>query len=157
RLNSRGEFNVPMGNYARPRIFDADHLQAASKLLQGVRLETCSFRQCEDYISAGDFVYLDPPYEPLSPTSSFTAYAKDTFTLEDQTALRDLLARISPRCQWMLSNSTAATIEALYDQPGMYKFHVLAARSINSVAKGRGKIPELLVTNYAVPPPIAAS
>ena len=153
RLNSKGEFNVPMGSYVRPRIFDPDHLRAVAVLLQGVHLQTCSFERCADHIADGDFVYLDPPYEPLSPTSSFTAYAKDQFTLRDQTALRDLLTGLS-RCQWMLSNSTAASIEQLYDQPGMYKSHVLAARSINATGKGRGKIPELVVTNY---PPIAAT
>jgi DNA adenine methylase len=152
RLNSKGLFNVPMGSYTHPKIFDPEHLRSASVLLQKVRLETSSFRSCEKYIDEGDFVYLDPPYEPLSPTSSFTAYAKDAFSLEDQTALRDLLVRMAPRCQWMMSNSTAASIERLYDQPGLHKFYVSAARSINSSGAGRGKIPELVITNYPVDP-----
>ena len=156
RLNSKGLFNVPMGSYANPAIFDRVHLRAASRLLQGVRIETASFHHCETYIEDDDFVYSDPPYEPLSPTSSFTAYAKDAFTRQDQTDLRDLLARISGRCQWMTSNSTAAFIEDLYSQEGMYKFHVLASRSINAAGSGRGKIPELLVTNFPVPPTTTA-
>lgn len=151
RLNSKGQFNVPIGSYRSPAIFDAEQLRAASNLLQGVQIETSSFRDCERFIADGDFVYLDPPYEPLSATSSFTAYAKDAFTRDDQTALRNMLIRISDRCQWMASNSTAEFIEALYDCKGMYKHHVLASRSINSVSAGRGKISELVVTNYAVP------
>ena len=150
RLNSKGQFNVPMGSYRSPAIFDADQLRAASRLLQGVQIETASFRDCERFIADGDFVYLDPPYEPLSVTSSFTAYAKDAFTREDQTALRDLLVRVSGRCQWMVSNSTSEFIEGLYTCKGIYKHHVLASRSINSVSAGRGKIAELVVTNYAV-------
>lgn len=148
RLNSKGQFNVPIGSYASPAIFDPAHLRAASALLQGVRIETSSFRDCERFVDDGDFVYLDPPYEPLSATSSFTAYAKDAFTRDDQTALRDLLLRLAGRCEWMASNSTAEFIESLYDQPGMFKHHVLASRSINSVSAGRGKIRELVVTSY---------
>jgi len=151
RLNSKGQFNVPIGSYKSPAIFADTHLRAASRLLQGVRIEVSSFRECERFIADGDFVYLDPPYEPISATSSFTAYAKDAFTRDDQTALRDILQRASLRCQWMASNSTAAFIESLYSQPGMFKHHVLASRSINSVAQGRGKIRELVVTNYELP------
>lgn len=150
RLNSKGQFNVPIGSYVSPAIFDPAHLRAASALLQGVRIETSSFRDCERFIDDGDFVYLDPPYEPLSATSSFTAYAKDAFTRDDQTALRDMLLRLAGRCEWMASNSTAEFIESLYDQPGMFKHHVLASRAINSVSAGRGKIRELVVTSYPV-------
>lgn len=152
RLNSKGKFNVPIGSYQNPVIFDTTQLQAASALLSGVTIETCSFRDCERFIGDGDFVYLDPPYEPLSLTSSFTAYAKDAFTRDDQTALADMLGRLSARCRWMASNSTAEFIERLYDRPGMHKHHVLASRSINSAGSGRGKIEELLVTSYRVSP-----
>lgn len=153
RLNRRGQFNVPMGSYKCPSIFDENHLKAASRLLQNVKIEVSSFNNCEQYVEAGDFVYLDPPYEPLSATSSFTAYAKDAFTREDQVALRDLLERMTHRCQWMMSNSTAEFIETLYARPNMYKYHVLASRAINSVSQGRGKIQELVVTNYPEFPP----
>ena len=152
RLNSRGEFNVPIGSYPEPRIFDADGLRAASQLLAGVRIEAAPFQSLEAYVQDGDFVYVDPPYAPLSHTASFTAYAKDGFTDEDQRALAELLARVSPRCQWMASNSTAPLVEALYDRPGWFKHPVSASRAINSKGSGRGKIPELLVTNYPVEP-----
>lgn len=150
RLNSKGKFNVPIGSYQSPAIFDTAQLEAASELLSGVTIETCSFRDSERFIADGDFVYLDPPYEPLSLTSSFTAYAKDAFTRDDQTALADMLERLTPRCEWMASNSTAEFIERLYERPGMHKHHVLASRSINSAASGRGKIQELVVTSYRV-------
>ncbi|MBM4366435.1 MAG: Dam family site-specific DNA-(adenine-N6)-methyltransferase [Deltaproteobacteria bacterium] len=157
RLNSRGEFNVPMGNYTAPTIFDPDHLRAASRLLEGVTLEVGEFRSLGKHVHEGDFVYADPPYEPLSQTSSFTAYAKDGFSRDDQAALAAMLSGLSDQCQWMASNSTATLIENLYDRPGMYKHYVMASRSINSVASGRGKIRELLVTNYEVGTPARAA
>jgi DNA adenine methylase len=151
RQNRKGQFNVPMGNYKSPTIFDVEQLKAVSRLLQGVRLEVASFQDCERFIEDGDFVYLDPPYEPISVTSSFTSYAQSGFSQDDQRALKNLLQRISSRCQWMASNSTAAFIEELYAEPGMYKQHVLAARAINSVGEGRGKIKELVISNYRKP------
>ena len=108
------------------------------------------FRNFGKFVQQGDFVYVDPPYEPLSSTSSFTAYAKGGFSQTDQKALADMLEGLSDRCDWMASNSTAPFIEQLYDRPGMHKHSVMASRAINSVAAGRGKIRELLITNYAV-------
>jgi len=151
RVNRRGEFNVPIGSYTRPTICDAAGLARASRALQGVTLAVCSFRDCEAHIQAGDFVYLDPPYEPLSASSNFNAYAADGFTREDQQALRDLLAGLRDRAAWMLSNSTAPFIEDLYARPGMYRRHVHATRMINSVGSRRGAVPELVVTNYPSP------
>ena len=150
RLNSKGQFNVPMGNYKSPTIFDADHLRAVSRLLCGVQIEVCPFQNCNQYIGDGDFVYLDPPYEPLSRTSSFTGYAKDDFTQDNQRELRDLLRSLIGHCDWMMSNSTAPLIEELYDSPEFHKHYVLASRNINSKSEGRGKIQELVVTSYPV-------
>ncbi len=152
RLNSKGQFNVPMGDYRNPRILNEEGLKLASQALQGVRIEACGFQDCERYIQDNDFVYCDPPYMPLSATSSFTAYAKDVFTATHQAQLRDLLIRISPRCQWMLSNSTAPLIKELYQQPGMVQHRVMTTRRINSKAEGRGEIAELVVTSYRVKP-----
>ena len=148
RLNSKGRFNVPIGSYKNPAIFDANHLRQVAALLCGVAIETAPFQKCTDYIGQGDFVYFDPPYEPLSRTSSFTSYAKDDFTPANQRELHDLVDSLTGRCDWMLSNSTAPLIEELYDTPRFHKHHVLASRSINRNAEGRGKIQELLVTNY---------
>ena len=148
RLNSKGEFNVPIGSYAMPTIFDAQHLRDISCLLHGVRIEQCSFHDCEPFIGEGDFVYFDPPYEPLSRTSNFTGYSKEDFTPNNQGELRDLLKRISPRCDFMLSNSTAPLIGELYSGPPFHTFQVSANRTINAKASGRGKIAEYVITNY---------
>lgn len=149
RVNKKGEFNVPMGRYKNPNICDTEHLRRASELLQGVTIDVLSFHHCHAHIGHGDFVYLDPPYEPLTRTSSFTAYARHDFTADDQRALNQLLRQVDHRCEWLLSNSTAALIEELYDDPERWPKHdVWAGRSINSAAKKRGKIRELLVKNY---------
>ena len=148
RQNSKGKFNVPMGNYREPRIFDASHLRNISRLLAHVTIESCSFQECEAHIADGDFAYFDPPYEPLSRTSNFTSYAKDAFTSTHQEQLRDLLQRLATRADWMLSNSTAPLIEALYAPSHFHKHRVLASRLINSNSSGRGKIEELLITSY---------
>lgn len=150
RLNSKGRFNVPIGDYKCPNIYSPDSLRRVSHLICDVTLETCSFQQSGEFIADGDFVYLDPPYEPLSRTSSFTSYAKDDFTPENQRELRDLLRSFIGRCDWMLSNSNAPLIESLYASPEFYKHRVLARRAINSVAGGRGKIEEMVVTSYPV-------
>ncbi len=147
RLNSKGLFNVPMGSYREPRIFEADHLRQVARLLENVTIEAAPFQICERYIPENAFVYFDPPYEPISQTSSFTNYAKDGFSQEHQKELRDLVQRISGYTDWMLSNSTAPLIEELYAAPEFIKHRILATRLINSVASGRGKVEEFLVTN----------
>ena len=148
RLNSKGRFNVPMGRYKNPTIYDANHLMQVSALLRNVTLEVCPFQQCESYLSKGDFVYLDPPYEPLSRTSHFTRYTKNDFTPENQRELRDVLKRLLGYCDWMMSNSTAPLIEELYCGSEFQKHDVFARRVINSAVTGRGKIRESVITSY---------
>lgn len=149
RLNSKGEFNVPMGRYKNPSIFSADHLRQVSELLQGVTIETCSFQECGKFINDGDFVYLDPPYAPLSRTSNFASYSAAGFTETHQAELRDFLKTIGARAEWMLSNSVAPLITQLYASPEFYKHRVLAGRAINSVGTKRGKIEECVITSYS--------
>lgn len=148
RLNSKGKFNVPMGKYSLPAIFDADHLREVSVLLQNVTIKVCAFQECGKYVGANDFVYLDPPYEPLSATSSFTGYSKDRFTSDHQRELRDVVRHLSLRADCMLSNSTAPLIETLYSGETFKRHYVMAGRAINSNACGRGKIEELVITTY---------
>ena len=151
RLNSKGEFNVPMGSYKSPEIFSPELLMKTSELLKGVNILVGSYSNVSEHVNDGDFVYFDPPYEPLSRTSSFTSYTKEDFTQTDQQELRDLAESLSNRCQVMLSNSTADFIDKLYDTEPFQKFYVSARRSINSKSAMRGAINELLVTTYDVP------
>ena len=154
RLNRQGKFNVPMGRYRQPKIFDEAHLRAVSALLQPVTLLTCPFQRCSDLIQENDFLYLDPPYEPISRTSSFTGYAREGFTQDDQRHLADLMAEQSHRCHWLLSNSTSPLIKELYTRSDWRHEQVMAGRAINVKGSGRQKIPELLVMNYRPASPL---
>jgi DNA adenine methylase len=146
RVNRRGEFNVPFGRYRNPTICDAANLRAANYALQGVRLLAADFTRCLEEAQAGAFVYLDPPYHPLSETASFTSYTADDFGVEDQQRLAGVFGQLDRRgCQLMLSNSCTPFIEALYD--GYEQVQVRASRPISARADRRGAIPELLVLN----------
>jgi DNA adenine methylase len=147
RVNSKGLFNVPFGDYTDPTICDTENLTACSHLLSGTTVQCGDFRAVENDAVAGDFVYFDPPYAPLNATSSFVGYAKGGFTTEDQTALRDLCDRLAARgVQWMVSNSSAPLVLELYKH---YKIErVSATRAINSKGTKRGKIEEIIVRNY---------
>ena len=147
RVNRKGEFNVPMGRYKNPRILDIDRLRLASALLQTAEIQCEGFEGLLRSARPGDFIYLDPPYEPVSRTASFTSYAKDGFSQEDQTRLRDVYAALDRRgCKLMLSNSDVPFIRELYDAWNIHVVH--AARAVNSNAAGRGKVAEVVVTNY---------
>jgi DNA adenine methylase len=147
RVNRRGEFNVPVGRYTTPRILDEQGLRVASRELRSAELRCADFEDVLEQAQAGDFVYLDPPYVPVSPTSRFTAYAAGGFTLEDQKRLRDVFVRLSRRgCAVMLSNSATPAVRELY---AGYRFDVVAAvRSINCAASNRGAVSEFVVRNY---------
>jgi DNA adenine methylase len=146
RVNQRGEFNVPFGRYRNPTICDADNLRAANKALQGVSVEVGDFDRCLEWAGPEDFVYLDPPYHPLSATSSFTSYTTGSFAVRDQHRLSDLFRELDRRgCRVMLSNSHSELIGNLYR--GYDRVVVKAARVISSKGDGRGAIPELLIMN----------
>jgi DNA adenine methylase len=151
RVNRSGRFNVPMGNYVNPRIFDAANLRAASDALRGVRLKQAHFRETLSYARKGDFVYFDPPYVPLSETSQFTSYAasegKAVFDEDDQIQLADLFTKLARRgCHVMLSNSDCEFVRRLYRRFWIYS--VKARRSINCKADRRGGISEAVVLSY---------
>ena len=150
RVNGRGQFNVPHGRYARPAVLREETLRAASAALQGVVLA------CEDFAAAaaaarpGDFVYLDPPYHPLSRTARFTAYTQQDFTMADQERLRDVFEDMTRRgVAALLSNSQHAAIEALYCGSGFALETVAMARAINSHGAGRAPVAELLISNLS--------
>jgi DNA adenine methylase len=146
RVNRKGQFNVPFGRYDNPTVCNADNLRAASQALQGVIVELGDFDRCLEWAGPGDLVYLDPPYHPLSDTSSFTSYTSAAFDVEDQRRLADLFRELDSRgCQVMLSNSCTPLIRELYK--GYEQVEVQAIRAISSKVDERGAIPELLVMN----------
>jgi DNA adenine methylase len=147
RENSKGKFNVPFGRYKNPKICDAPRLRAASRALQGVELVVGDFEAVTETAVAGDFIYFDPPYVPLSTTSSFTSYSKHGFGLDDQKRLAQTVRRLTQKgVLVMLSNSSAPLIYELYQ--GCRLVEVQARRNINSKAHKRGPVKELLVLNY---------
>ena len=147
RVNSRGLFNVPMGRYVRPTIADAESLIRASAALQGANLRTGHFSEVLEHAQAGDFVYFDPPYVPLSGTAYFTAYTKGLFGPEDQGQLAQVYRELADRgCRVMLSNSDAPLVRQLYKRFRI--IDVQARRNINSRGDRRGPVTEVVVLNY---------
>lgn len=148
RVNRKGEFNVPHGSYKNPRILNEGGLRAASQALRGADLQCSSFEGLLEHAKPGDFVYFDPPYEPVSATASFTSYARDGFSQDDQRRLSEVYRALDRRgCKLMLSNSDVPLIRDLYR--GFEVNTVAAPRAINCDAAKRGKVTELVVRNYA--------
>lgn len=146
RVNKRGEFNVPFGSYTNPTICPEDRLRAASQALAGVSLEVMDFEAATRDAKAGDFVYFDPPYVPLTRTANFTAYTGLGFGLPEQQRLADLFTRLTARgVHCMLSNSDTPLVRELY--AGHRIDRVLAPRSISRDATRRDAVGEVIVTN----------
>jgi DNA adenine methylase len=150
RVNSGGKFNVPFGKYKNPRILDRDVLRAASRALAGVEIVSRDFADVTRALGRRDFVYLDPPYVPVSRTASFTSYAKDGFTPADQERLAGELVALKRRgAQAMLSNADTPVTRELYAPFAMHL--VRAPRSISCDAATRGDAGELVVTTWETP------
>jgi DNA adenine methylase len=150
RVNSKGQFNVPMGDYENPCIFDKNILFQASQLLQGVHLRVMTFEKVLDLAEKEDFIYFDPPYIPLSKTSSFTQYSTGSFSTKEQKRLSQVFSILDLRgCFVMLSNSDHALTRELYRDYEKNIVIVRAKRMINSVGSKRGAINEVVVTSYA--------
>ena len=147
RVNSRGQFNVPHGRHSNPRILDREGLREAFEALADVKIEAMDFREACADAQAGDLVYLDPPYQPLSETSAFTQYTTRDFGAADQERLRDTFDDLTMRnVPALLSNSDHPTIRALYK--GYAVEEVSMGRSINADGAGRSAITELLIDNF---------
>ncbi|KPK17036.1 MAG: hypothetical protein AMJ62_03245 [Myxococcales bacterium SG8_38] len=148
RVNRKGEFNVPFGSYKNPRILNEGGLRAASRALRSAELRCSSFEALLETAKPGDFIYFDPPYEPVSTTASFTSYARDGFSRVDQRRLAEVYGALDRRgCKLMLSNSDVPFIRNLYRR---FKVDIVAApRAINCDAAKRGKVTEIVVRNYA--------
>ena len=150
RVNSKGGFNVPFGKYNNPLICDESNLRKASKALKNVEIKKQDYKEVLKKAKKGDFVYFDPPYYPVSKTASFTSYTSESFLDKEQIELRDTFVELHKRgCFVMLSNSDTPFINKIYSEPkGLRITKVQAGRAINSDASKRGKITEVLVTNY---------
>lgn len=147
RVNSKGQFNVPMGRYRNPAIVRRDVLRAASAALQNADVQVKGFRQMVDLARAGDFCYFDPPYDPVSETANFTSYTSNAFGEQDQQDLADVFAQLAQKgCLCMLSNSHTPFILDLYRDHRIET--VLAKRLVNSDVNGRGTVREVVVMNY---------
>jgi len=156
RVNARGAFNVPAGRYERPRIVQREKVLRVAEALSrpGVELRFGTYQSVEPLARRGDFLYFDPPYAPISRTSSFTAYTPSPFDRSDQEQLQRLVVALAHRgCRLLLSNSTASEIGALYDgnaearAAGLVARRVPARRAVNSNARRRGAVEEYLITN----------
>jgi DNA adenine methylase len=147
RVNRGGRFNVPFGRHNNPSLGDPASLRACSAALRGVSLYVGDFASVLDDAQAGDFVYFDPPYVPLSETSDFTGYVAGGFGWEQQERLAEVFAKLAERdVRVMLSNSDVPRLRKLY--AGFQIDVVQAARNINSNTARRGKIAEVVIRSY---------
>lgn len=150
RVNSSGQFNVPYGNYSNPVIADPAVIRSVSAYLnqRNVRILQGDFAKAVATARKGAFIYFDPPYHPVSDTSSFTGYSVNGFGEQEQIRLKEVCDKLTERgCQVLVSNSSASLIKELYSDPNYKIVEVKAKRAINAVASRRGRINELLIHN----------
>ncbi len=150
RVNSSGEFNTPFGHYKNPNIVNEPVLRAVSQYFSASSITFCSedFSQTLERVGKGSFVYLDPPYDPLSGTANFTGYNQGGFGRAEQIRLKEACDRLTKRgVKFMLSNSATDFIRELYQA---YDVTVVKAkRAINANARKRGAVEEVLIRNYS--------
>ena len=147
RVNSKGHFNVPFGRYKNPKIADNLKLKACHHIMQGSKITQFHFREVLSQVKQDDFVYLDPPYQPISSTSKFTNYDKIGFGNDEQSELAEFLHYFNKKnIRFLASNASHPLIYELYE--GLSIAEIPARRSINSKSEGRISIPELLISNF---------
>ena len=149
RVNSRGQFNVPFGRYKNPNILDEAVLRAVSNYLNENHVEILNgdFHKAVETARKGDFIYFDPPYDPVSNTASFTGYDINGFNRHEQERLKNTVDELDKKgCYVLLSNAYTDFIVDLYKD--YERVRVSAIRAINSNAKKRGRVDEILVKNY---------
>ena len=154
RQNQKGEFNVPFGRYKNPTMCEKKNIIEVNKALENTKIYCADFTESEKYIEKGTFVYMDPPYRPISSTSSFTSYVKEEFTDEDQKRLAKFFKEMNKRGAYlMLSNSDPKNknpddnfFDKMYSEFSIER--VPAKRYINCNASNRGEINELVIRNY---------
>ncbi len=154
RVNKAGKFNVPMGSHKNPTICDEENLRNLSNLIQNVQFLYGDYRKSMKYVTEKTFVYFDPPYRPLNITSGFTSYTKEDFNDDNQRELAEFYRELNTQnVKLMLSNSNPKNTnkeDTFFDNiyQGFNIDEIYASRMINANSKGRGKISEILVTNY---------
>lgn len=154
RVNKKGKFNVPFGKRKSVNACDEENLYKVSALLQNVIIKSCDYHDVLNFADSSTFVYFDPPYRPLNATSSFTAYTEEDFSDKDQEELANLFKELSCMgVKVMISNSDPKNVnenDNFFDDlySGFNIMQVDACRAINSIGSRRGKISELLITNY---------
>lgn len=149
RVNSKNQFNVPYGRYKNPNIADYDNIMSVSNFFNESKIKILNgdFKDAVSTADTGDFVYFDPPYVPVTPTSDFTSYTSDGFSIADQKRLRDLFFDLDKKgVNVMLSNSDVELVHELYKGANIHL--VQANRFINSKSDKRGKVGEVIITNY---------
>ncbi len=154
RVNSKGQFNTPYAHYSKSLDFISEkNLRAAHLLLSRdtIRICCCPFNEALKDVQAGDFVYLDPPYDPIDGKKYFNGYTSEQFDKEKQIELASICDEIHAKGGYfMLSNSATDFIKGLYCGKGYYVYSVIAKRNINANASARNPVEEILVTNYPV-------
>lgn len=161
RVNSKGHFNVPYGRPSNPEIFNAKHLERVSEILNGIGLEgvkespkvklsSGDFRNVTLKATKDDFIYLDPPYDPINTTSAFVSYQKEGFGRTNQIELRDEVVRLTKiGVPVLLSNSDTSFIRRIYREPKLFRIESIQVhRGIGASAASRGKVGEVLISNY---------
>jgi DNA adenine methylase len=147
RVNSKGQFNTPFGKYKNPIYFERENMERCSKFLKSVDIRVGDFTIFKDEVREGDFFYFDPPYFPITDTANFTSYTKDGFGFHDQERLLNFAKEIDKKGSYfMISNSHSQETSDFYSEFNIDTIDV--GRAINSKGDSRGKIKEILVTNY---------
>lgn len=149
RVNKAGEFNTPFGKYKNPNIVDEVTLRAVNKYFNRAKIKITNndFEECLKGIRKGSFVYLDPPYDPISNSANFTGYDKGGFNRDEQVRLKKICDKLNKRgVKFLLSNSSTDFIKELYKE---YDIKIVKAkRAINSNGDSRGDVDEVLIRNY---------
>ncbi len=156
RVNKNGKFNVPFGSYKNPTICDEKNLRELSNLIQNVKFIYGDYTRSLEYIEENTFLYFDPPYRPLNITSAFTSYTKEDFNDDNQRELATFYRELNNRnAKLMLSNSNPKNTDkedTFFDElyNGFNIDEIYATRMINANSNGRGKVSEIVITNYNV-------
>lgn len=151
RVNSKGKFNVPLGRYTNPNIVNEDNLHSVSHTLQSKKVSI----SCRDFTSVSklaqknDFVYFDPPYQPVSKTANFTSYTNKDFSIKDLKRLFEICLELDAKgCHVLLSNSHSPEVQKMFSKKPWKTIEIAANRAINSNSKKRTGHLELLIKNY---------